>query len=132
MEPDFVQTTQRQRSEPSNSGQVAKNPPPPSSGSNVQISNKNVDEQEDDSDVLSHSNSAVLQTIMAPRETTSKSTDEFSGLLSCSRVLTLLGHATHRLSTRMHRQQAIPLHKEYATFCSPQGPVTEFLIGEEL
>ena len=126
---DFVQTTQRQRS---NSGQVPRAPPPKKSGSSVQISNKNVDEHEDDNDVLSHSNSAELQAIMAPRKTTSKSTDESSGLLSCSRVLAFLGHATHRLSTCMHREQAIPLHKEYATLCSPQGPVTEFLIGEEL
>jgi hypothetical protein len=34
----------------------------------------------------------------------------------------------------MHRRQAIKpfLNKEYATFCSPQGPVTEFLFGDEL
>ena len=47
-------------------------------------------------------------------------------------ALALLGHATHRLS--MHRRQAIKpfLNKEYATLCSPQGPVTEFLFGDEL
>ena len=44
-----------------------------------------------------------------------------------------LGHATHQLLS-MHWRQAIKpfLNKEYATLCSPQGPVTEFLFGEEL
>ena len=39
-------------------------------------------------------------------------------------AVALLGHATHQLS--MHRRQAIKpfLNKEYATLCSPQGPVT--------
>ncbi|CAB4038826.1 Hypothetical predicted protein, partial [Paramuricea clavata] len=47
-------------------------------------------------------------------------------------AVALLGHATHQLS--MHRRQAIKpfLNKEYATLCSPQGPVTEFLFGDEL
>ncbi|XP_028404120.1 uncharacterized protein LOC114526805 [Dendronephthya gigantea] len=47
-------------------------------------------------------------------------------------ALALLGHATHQLS--MHRRQAIKpsLNKEYATLCSPHGPVTEFLFGDEL
>ncbi|CAB4008924.1 Hypothetical predicted protein, partial [Paramuricea clavata] len=50
-------------------------------------------------------------------------------------AVALLGHATHQLS--MHRRQAIKpflpfLNKEYATHCSPQGPVTEFLFGDEL
>ena len=47
-------------------------------------------------------------------------------------ALALLGHATHQLS--MHRRQAIKpfLNKEYATLCLPQGPVTEFLFGDEL
>jgi flagellar motor protein MotB len=47
-------------------------------------------------------------------------------------AVTLLGHATHQLS--MHRRQAIKpfLNKEYATLCSPQGPVIEFLFGDEL
>ena len=44
-----------------------------------------------------------------------------------------LGHATHQLLS-MHWRQAIKpfLNKEYATLCSPQGPVTEFLFGDEL
>ncbi|CAB4002891.1 Hypothetical predicted protein, partial [Paramuricea clavata] len=47
-------------------------------------------------------------------------------------AVALLGHATNQLS--MHRRQAIKpfLNKEYATLCSPQGPVTEFLFGDEL
>jgi hypothetical protein len=47
-------------------------------------------------------------------------------------ALALLGHATHQLS--MHRRQAIKpfLNKEYATLCSPQGPDTEFLFGDEI
>ena len=47
-------------------------------------------------------------------------------------AVALLGHATHQLS--MHRRQAIKpiLNKEYATLCSPQGPFTEFLFGDEL
>ena len=56
-------------SEPSDSGQVAKK-------------QKTSSENEDDSDVSSHSDSAELRAIMAPKETTSKSTDESSGLLS--------------------------------------------------
>ena len=39
-------------------------------------------ENEDDSDVSSHSDSAELRAIMMPKETTNKSTDESSDLLS--------------------------------------------------
>jgi hypothetical protein len=48
-------------------------------------------------------------------------------------AVALLGHVTHQLLS-MHRRQAIKpfLNKEYATLCSPQGPVTEFLFGDEL
>ncbi|CAB3993338.1 Hypothetical predicted protein [Paramuricea clavata] len=47
-------------------------------------------------------------------------------------AVALLGHASHQLS--MHQRQAIKpfLNKEYATLCSPQSLVTEFLFGDEL
>ena len=46
-------------------------------------------------------------------------------------ALALLGHATREISLR--RQQAVrpSLNKEYASLCSPQGPITEFLFGDD-
>ena len=47
-------------------------------------------------------------------------------------ALALLGHATREISLR--RQQAVrpSLNKEYASLCFPQGPITEFLFGDDL
>ena len=115
----------------------------------------------DESDSSSHSDSAELRAIMAPKDKATTSTAESSICSACTALtqlaeillttpadtasldlgklvtmnadaLALLGHATHQLS--MHRRQAIKpfLNKEYATLCLPQGPVTEFLFGDEL
>ncbi len=47
-------------------------------------------------------------------------------------ALALLGHATHQLSMNRRRDIKPFLNKEYATLCSPQEPVTEFVFGDEL
>ena len=69
---------------------------------------------------------------MLTKNSDSKGPDIGKMLALNTDALALLGHATHQLS--MYRPQAIKpyLNKEYATLCSPQGPVTEFLFGDEL
>ena len=73
-----------------------------------------------------------LAEIMLTKNSDSKGPDTGNMLTLNTDALALLGHSTHQLS--MHGRQAIKpyLNKECATLCSPQGPVKEFLFGDEL
>ena len=70
---------------------------------------------------------------MLLKPTTSATGPDLGKLLTINTdALALLGHATHEMLLRRRQAVRPSLNKEYASLCSPQGPITEFLFGDEL